>query len=110
MNLNPFEILKNAQELQARMGEMQEKLKGIFVTGSSGGGMAQVTMNGQLDVVSVKIAPEAVDPADVALLEDLVRSAFNDATEKAKEAAKNELGSLAGGMGLPKDLLGGFPQ
>ena len=62
MATNPFEMLKQLQGLQSRMGEMQEKLKTVRVTGSAGGGMVTVEMNGQMRVEKVTIAPEAVDP------------------------------------------------
>jgi DNA-binding YbaB/EbfC family protein len=106
MNINPFDILKNAQKIQEQMGVFQEKLGGIVVTGSAGGGMAEIDMNGRLEVVSVRISPEAVDPNEVGLLQDLVKAAFTDASEKVKEAIRSEMGSMTGGMGLPPELMG----
>ncbi|MDR1419647.1 MAG: YbaB/EbfC family nucleoid-associated protein [Treponema sp.] len=107
MNINPFEILKNAQKLREQMGDMQEKLAAITVTGSAGGSMVEVDMNGKMEILDVRIALEAVEDRDTELLEDLVTAAFTDAGAKAREAIGRELGSLAGGM----DILGpgGFP-
>jgi DNA-binding YbaB/EbfC family protein len=106
MNINPFDILKNAQKIQEQMGAFQEKLGSVVVTGSAGGGMAQIDMNGRLEVVAVRIAPEAVDPNEVGLLQDLIKAAFSDAADKAREAIRLEMGSMTGGMGLPPELTG----
>jgi DNA-binding YbaB/EbfC family protein len=99
MNINPFDLLKNAQQLQEQMGAMQERLGAIRVTGSAGGGMAEIDLNGRLEVVAVRIAAEAVDPNEVGLLQDLIKAAFTDATEKARAALQSEMGGLAGGLG-----------
>ena len=106
MNINPFDILKNAQKIQEQMGAMQQKLGQIVVTGSAGGGMAEIDMNGRMEVVAVRIAKEAVDPEEVALLQDLVKAAFSDAAERAREAIAAEMATMTGGMGLPPGLLG----
>ena len=106
MNVNPFDILKNAQKIQEQMGAMQEKLGTVLVTGSAGGGMAEIDMNGRLEVVAVRIAPEVVDPADVGMLQDLVKAAFSDAADKAREAIKNEMSAMTGGLGVPPGLMG----
>ena len=84
--MNPFEMLKNFQSLQSGMQEMQGKLAEINVTGTAGGEMVRVSMNGQMLVTGVKIEPEAVDPEDIGMLEDLVRAAMSDAMAKIKEA------------------------
>lgn len=106
MNMNPFDILKNAQKIQEQMGVMQEKLGALIVTGSAGGGMAEVIMNGRLEVVSVRLAPEAVDPSDVGLLQDLIKAAFTDATDKARQAIQAEMASMSGGLGIPPGMMG----
>lgn len=106
MDINPFELLKNAQRIQEQMGSFQEKLGGITVTGSAGGGMAEIVMNGRLEVIDVRIAREAVDPSDIGLLQDLVKAAFADAADKAREAIRVEVGAMTGGMGLPPGLMG----
>lgn len=106
MNINPFDILKNAQKIQEQMGAVQHKLGQITVTGSAGGGMAEIDMNGRMEVVAVRIAKEAVDPEEVGLLQDLIKAAFSDAAEKAREAIAAEMAAVTGGMGLPPGLLG----
>jgi DNA-binding YbaB/EbfC family protein len=99
MNINPFDILKNAQKIQEQMGSMQEKLASISEKGQSGGGMVEAELNGKFEVLSLRIKPEAVDPNDIQMLEDLVAAAFNAAAEKIKERLQKELGALAGGLG-----------
>jgi len=100
MNINPFDLLKNAQKIQEQMGSFQEKLGGICVTGSAGGGMAEVDMNGRMEVLAVRIAPEAMEDGDREMLQDLVAAAFNNAMEKVREAIAREVGGM---------LPGGFP-
>jgi len=97
--MNPFDILKNAQRLQEQMGELQEKLGGITVTGYAGGGMAQVEMNGKMEVLAVHLDPELITAGEAEVLEDLVAGAFSSAMEKVKEAITRELGAMAGGLG-----------
>lgn len=104
MNINPFDLLKNAQKFQEQMGSLQEKLEAITATASSGGGMVEVNLNGRLELLALRIAPEVVDPADVEMLQDLIIAAFTAAMAKVKEAVNAEMGALAGGMGIP-----GFP-
>lgn len=104
--MNPMDILKNLQNLQSRMGEMQEKLQGVSVTGTSGGDMVRITVNGQMEVQHVSISPEAVDPKDIGMLEDLVFAAFSDASAKIRERLKEELSSLTGGLDIPPGLFG----
>ncbi|MDR3144788.1 MAG: YbaB/EbfC family nucleoid-associated protein [Treponema sp.] len=100
MDINPFDILKNAQKLKDQMGAFQERLGSITVTGSSGGGMAEIRLNGRMEILSVRIAPEAVDPGDVEMLQDLVAAAFTDAMERIRDAINREMGALAGGLGI----------
>ena len=107
MNINPFDILKNAQKIQEQMGSFQEKLGMLTITGSSGGGMIEIDMNGRMEVLAVRILPEAMEDRD--MLQDLTAAAFTNAMEKVKEAINREMGSMIpGGMpnipGMP-----GFP-
>jgi DNA-binding YbaB/EbfC family protein len=104
MTINPLDLLKNAQKLQEQMGSFQEKLGAVTATGSSGGGMVEVDLNGRMELLAVRIAREAVDPEDVEMLQDLIVAAFTAAFEKVKEAINTEVGVMAGGMGIP-----GFP-
>jgi DNA-binding YbaB/EbfC family protein len=105
MNINPFDILKNAQKIQEQMGSFQEKLGAITVTGSAGGGMVELDMNGRMEILDLRILPEVVDPNDIEMLRDLITAAFTGAMEKVKEAVTGEMGALTGGMGIPP----GFP-
>ena len=106
MAANPFELLRNLQGLQAKMGEMQEKLKTVRVTGSAGGGMVTVELCGDLRVEKVAIAPEAVDPSDIRMLEDLVLAAISDAHARLKEKLRDEMAQATGIAGLPPGLFG----
>ena len=106
MNVNPLDLLKNFQNIQARMNEMQQRLGEIHVTGSSGGGMVTVEMNGQMIVTGVKIVPEAVDPQEIEMLQDLVLAAVSDALARVKEKMKEEAASVTGGIDLPPGLMG----
>lgn len=107
MNINPFDLLKNAQKIQEQMGALQERLGNVVATGSAGGGMAEVDMNGRMEVTAVRLDAEAVNPAELGLLQDLIKAACTDAMEKVREALKDEMGSLTGGLGLPGGS--GFP-
>ncbi|MDR3333465.1 MAG: YbaB/EbfC family nucleoid-associated protein [Treponema sp.] len=106
MNINPFDILKNAQKIQEQMGAFQEKLGTITTTGSAGGGMVEIDMNGRLELLSIRIAKEVINPEDVELLQDLITAAFTNGMEKIKEAINRELGAFAGMMppGFPGTL------
>jgi DNA-binding YbaB/EbfC family protein len=85
---------------------MQEKLKGIHVTGSSGGGMVSVEMNGEMRVEKVAIAKEAVDPSDITMLEDLVLAALTDTLSRLKDRLREEVSQATGGLELPPGMLG----
>lgn len=97
MNMNPFEILKNAKSIQDQFSRIQEELAEVTVIGSSGGGIVKVTLNGQFDLVGVVLDPIAVDNRDIPMLQDLIVAAHADATQKVKELLKAKLGPLAGG-------------
>lgn len=106
MGKNPFDLIKQFQNVQSRLGEIQEKLKTLKVTGSAGGDMVQVEINGQMEVVSVHISAEAVDPDDIQMLSDLIHAAVSDALHKIKEKLREEVSSFTGGIGLPPGVLG----
>jgi DNA-binding YbaB/EbfC family protein len=101
-------MLRNPQAIQAQVEEMRVKTIRIQATGSSGGGMVRVTLNGALDMLSCEILPEVVDPADVAMLQDLVRAAYNDAVVKVKEEVQREFAGEFGGLPLPPGAPGGI--
>ncbi len=94
-------LLKQAQQMQAKMAEMQERLAEKTIESSAGGGMVKVTMNGRHQVISMRIDPEVVDPADVEMLEDLVIAAVNEAKSQMDEVIRAEMSSLTGGMPMP---------
>src|SRR5215471_7308057 len=107
MNINPFDILKNAQKIQEQMGAFQEKLGELRITGSAWGGMTEIDMNGKMDVLAVRIAADAME--DREMLQDLVAAAFNNAMEKVREAVNQEMGGLLpGGIQGLSGMPGGF--
>ena len=94
-------MIRQAQELQARLAKAQEELSNTTVEVSSGGGAVKVAINGQQQIQSVKISPEVVNPEDVELLEDLVLTAVSEALAKSQELAAKHLGGLTGGLNIP---------
>lgn len=106
MGKNPFDFIKQFQNLQSKIGEIQEKLKNVTAVGTSGGDMVRIEMNGQMEVVGVSISPEAVDPNDIQMLEDLIHAAMSDAFVKIKEKLKQEVSTFSGGIDIPPGLLG----
>jgi len=94
-------LLKQAQQMQAKIAQVQAELAGKSVEASAGGGMVKVVMNGKHEVVSVTIDPEVVDPQDVEMLEDLVAAAVTEATNRVEEMVRDEMSSITGGMPLP---------
>jgi nucleoid-associated protein EbfC len=99
MDMN--KMMKQVQQLQSEMMEAQEKLKDEIVEASAGGGMVKVKMTGDLELRELKIDPEAIDPEDAEVLEDMVTAAINEALRSAQELAQSKLGGAAGGLGLP---------
>lgn len=109
-------LMKNAQEIQGRMKDMQENLRRLKAEGTAGGGMVTVEVNGQQQVLSCRIEQSLFDGGDREMVEDLVVSAVNQALDKIKQAAADEMGKLTNGMdmsGLNETLsklgLGGGP-
>lgn len=109
--MNPFDLLKNAQNIQGELQKIQEELKSISVVGNSGGGIVKVTMNGAFQLTAVQIDPIAVDPRDVQMLQDLIVSASHDAQKRVQDAIKEKMGPVLQGMNIPglnlSSLLGG---
>lgn len=101
-----FKMLKQLQQMQARMSKIQEELGEKTVTGTAGGGMVTVLASGHQKVLSITVKPEVVDPGDIEMLQDLILAAVNDALDKARDLAAKELGSVTGGLGLPPGLMG----
>src|ERR671924_1004163 len=106
-NLN--KMMKQVQEMQAQMMKAQEQLKDEIVDASAGGGMVTVKITGDLELKEITISPDAVDPEDVELLQDMVVAAVNEAIRSAQELANRKIGGLTGGLGGLEDLgLGGL--
>ncbi|HEY7896258.1 MAG TPA: YbaB/EbfC family nucleoid-associated protein [Gemmatimonadaceae bacterium] len=97
-------MLRQAQQVQGRLQELQQELENKTVTASSGGGMVTVTADGKGQVRAIKIDPTVINPADVEMLEDLVLSAVTEAQKKAAELAQEEMKRLTGGLSLPFKL------
>jgi DNA-binding YbaB/EbfC family protein len=93
-NLN--QLLKQAQQMQAEMAKAQEQLKDETVEASAGGGMVKVTMTGDMQLRQIEISPEAIDPEDPELLQDMVTAAVNEALRSAQELAEQKMGGIAG--------------
>lgn len=99
MGLN--DIMRQAQQMQKKMAEMQEELAKKTVEASAGGGMVTVKASGALQIVEVSIDPAVVDPQDVGMLQDLIYAASNEALKKAREMMEGEMSQLTGGMKIP---------
>jgi DNA-binding YbaB/EbfC family protein len=94
-------MLKQAQEMQARLAKLQEELAEKTVEASAGGGMVTVVANGRQEILSVRIEKEVVSPEDLDLLQDLVRGAANEALSRSREMMAAEMAKITGGMNLP---------
>jgi DNA-binding YbaB/EbfC family protein len=92
-------MMKQVQQMQAEMVEAQEKLKDEVVEASAGGGMVKVKVSGDLRLLEIAINPEAIDPTDAELLQDMVLAAVNEGIRSAQELATSKLGGIAGGAG-----------
>ncbi|MDT3428993.1 DNA-binding YbaB/EbfC family protein [Paenibacillus forsythiae] len=98
---NMNQMMKQVKKMQEQMLKAQEELGSKTVEGSSGGGVVTVQVNGHKKLLSIEIKPEAVDPEDVEMLQDLVITAVNDALTKAEELASADMGKFTGGMKIP---------
>lgn len=94
-------MMKQVQQMQAKMVKLQEELAQRTLEATAGGGVVRVTVNGKQEVVDIKIDPAAVDPEDVEMLEDLILAAVNEALRQIQEMNNNELSKLTGGINLP---------
>ena|SRR5688572_12316080 len=98
---NLSQMLKQAQEMQSKMAEMQTALDQIEATGQSGGGLVSVTVSGKGEMKKVKIDPKLADPNEVEVLEDLIVAAAKDAKSKADAQTAEQMSKLTGGLSLP---------
>jgi nucleoid-associated protein EbfC len=96
---NMNQMMRQVQQMQAEMEKAQESLKHETVEASAGGGMVTVKVSGELEVLELRIDPEAVDPEDVELLQDMVQAAVNEAVRSAQELAAQKMGAVTGGLG-----------
>ncbi len=102
MNIN--KLMKQAQAMQKKMEEMQEKVAQMEETGTAGGGMVSITVNGKGEMKKVTLDPAVVDPEDIETLEDLIIAAFNDAKGKIDATTGEEMAKVTSGMGLPPGM------
>jgi nucleoid-associated protein EbfC len=102
--MNIQKMMKQAQQMQAKMQEAQEELSQREVEATAGGGKITVKANGAGDILSIKISKDVVDPNDVEMLEDLVLSGVQKAIEEGRALMQAEMGKITGGMGLPPGM------
>ncbi|MBU2503198.1 MAG: YbaB/EbfC family nucleoid-associated protein [bacterium] len=101
-------LMKQAQQMQAKMAKAQEELAAKEVTAEVAGGQVKVVMDGKHNLKSISIAPEAMDPEDAEFLQDLVLAAVNEAVKKVDELVEQEMGSVTGGLNIPGMKLPGM--
>jgi len=94
-------LMKQAQQMQQKMADMQAELESVEMTGVAGGGLVQVTLNGKSDLRKLKIDKSLLDPNEVEVVEDLIVAAFSDAKQKVSAHAEAEMHKLTGGLNLP---------
>jgi nucleoid-associated protein EbfC len=97
-------LMKQAQQMQAKMAEMQAKLESLEVEGEAGAGLVRVTLNGKGDMRRVKIDPKVIDPADAEMLEDLIVAAHANARQKVEATTAEEMQKVTGGLQLPPGM------
>jgi DNA-binding YbaB/EbfC family protein len=98
---NMNQMMKQVKKMQEQMMKAQEELGSKTIEGSAGGGVVTVSINGHKKLLDIKIKPEAVDPEDIEMLQDLILTAVNDAIGKADELANQDMGKYTGGMKIP---------
>ncbi len=101
MAINYGDLMKQAKAMQKQLNEIQEELKNMIFESSSGGGAVKVKVNGDQEIIQIKIDKEAIDPDDLEMIEDMVLVAVNDALNKSKEEYKARMASLTGGFNIP---------
>lgn len=101
---NLGQMMKQAQQLQQKMADMQAEMEALEVVGKSGGGMCQVTLNGKGEAKKVLIDPALVKPEDAEVLEDLIVAAINDAKSKSEEIMRDKMKEMTGGLPLPPGM------
>jgi DNA-binding YbaB/EbfC family protein len=99
--MNPNDLMRQVQKMQQEMERIQGETSQEVVNVTSGGGMIELAINGALEVQSIKIAPEVVDPDDVEMLQDLIVAAVNEGIQKAQAMMSDRMSALTGGLGIP---------
>jgi nucleoid-associated protein EbfC len=97
--------MQQVQAMQKKMDELQSEIEKMEATATSGGGAVTVTANGKKEITSIKIKPEAVDPDDVEMLEDLILTAANEAIRQMEETSQSEMAKLSSSLGLPPGMM-----
>ncbi len=101
---NLGQLMKQAQVMQTKMAEMQERLAQMEIDGAAGGGLVRATVSGKCEIKKLKIEPSLVDPKEVEVLEDLIVAAINDARAKVETAAAEQMKEVTGGLNLPPGM------
>ena len=101
MGMNMNKMMKQVQKMQREMARVQEEMVAKTVTGTAGGGAVTVTVNGKLELLSVEIEPEVVDPDDVEMLQDLVMAATNEAIRESQDMMAQAMARFTGGLKIP---------
>lgn len=101
--INMQQLMKQAQQMQKQLAEAQESMNEVSVDASAGGGMVKVKVNGAMQLESITIDPDAIDPEDVEILQDMIVAAVNEGIRNVAEIANQRMGAITGGMG------GGIP-
>jgi hypothetical protein len=95
------DMMRQAKKLQQEMGKIQEESRKKIVEASAGGGMVTVTANGAMEIISIKIEREVVNPDDIEMLQDLIVAATNEALRRAQQMINEEMGKVTGGLNIP---------
>ena len=103
------DMMKQAQKMQQEMGRIQEESKKKTVEAAAGGGMVTVVANGAMEIISINIEKDVVNPEDIEMLQDLVAAAVNEALRRAQQMVSEDMGKVTGGMNIPGlgNMLGG---
>lgn len=99
--MNMQEMMKQARKMQEQLAQAQESMKDVTIDASAGGGMVKATVNGDLELVSIQIDPDALDPEDIDLLQDMIVAAVNEAIRGVSEVASKQMSSITGGLNIP---------
>ncbi|KXB35277.1 DNA-binding protein, YbaB/EbfC family [Atopobium deltae] len=101
MGMNMAQMMKQARKMQEQLAQTEEKLRDMEVSSSAGGGMVKVTATGGMRITSIQIDPEAVNPEDTDLLQDMILAAVNDALNSAQDLASQQMSAVTGGLNIP---------